>query len=149
MAKKNSKDHARHKYTMTEENIQTKYERLRAAYSSSNNKPIPIVIHNFFSTKKFAAVASDSEQQNLNDSICTSEAIVISNQTGTLANSGNDCLRKFVNSVCQKILAPSLLKTIESPGLKTDDRSCVDTRMFSWLNTKYIERSFSASELMI
>jgi hypothetical protein len=52
----NWKDHARHKHTMTEENIQTKYERLRAACSSSNNKPIPIVMHNLFSTKKFTAI---------------------------------------------------------------------------------------------
>ena len=52
MAKKNWKDHARHKHTMTEENIQTKYERLQTACTSSNNKPIPIVMHNFFSTKK-------------------------------------------------------------------------------------------------
>jgi hypothetical protein len=75
---------------MNEENIQTKYERLRAACSSSNNKPILIVMHNFFSTKKFAATVSNSEQQNLNDSICTSKVIIISNQTGTLTNSRSD-----------------------------------------------------------
>jgi len=90
MAKKNWKDHARHKHTMTEENIQTKYKRLRAACSSSNNKSIPIVMHNFFSTKKFAATVSNSEQQNLYDSICTSKVIIISNQTGTLTNSRSD-----------------------------------------------------------
>ncbi|CAF1302216.1 unnamed protein product [Rotaria sp. Silwood1] len=74
---------------MTEESIQAKYERLQATSSSSHNTPIPIVIHNFFSTKRFAATVSNSEQQNINDSTCTSE-IIINDQTNILTNSKNE-----------------------------------------------------------
>ncbi|CAF3258021.1 unnamed protein product [Rotaria sp. Silwood2] len=94
MTKKNWKDHARHKHTMTEDSIQTKYERLQLSFCSSYDKPIPIVMHNFFSTKEFAITVSNSEQQNLNDSVCPSETIIINNQIGILTNSGNESSSK-------------------------------------------------------
>jgi RNA polymerase subunit RPABC4/transcription elongation factor Spt4 len=88
MVKKNWKDHARYKHAMTEETIQTKYERLLASSSNSSlDKPTPIIMRNFFSTKKLAITVSDSEQQNLNDNIGNTEVIIIDNQTDTLAKS--------------------------------------------------------------
>ncbi|CAF4803610.1 unnamed protein product [Rotaria sp. Silwood2] len=79
---------------MTEDSIQTKYERLQLSFCSSYDKPIPIVMHNFFSTKEFAITVSNSEQQNLNDSVCPSETIIINNQIGILTNSGNESSSK-------------------------------------------------------
>jgi hypothetical protein len=89
MAKKNWKDHARHKHTMTEASIQTKYERLQAVSCSSYNKPVPILMHNFFSTKKFATTTSNSVQQNLDSNICTNETIN-DNETGVMINSEHE-----------------------------------------------------------
>jgi predicted transcriptional regulator len=44
MAKKNWKDHARHKHTMTEDTIRTKYEKLKPSLSFSlHDKPTQIV----------------------------------------------------------------------------------------------------------
>ena len=88
MIKKNWKDHARFKHAMTEETIQTKYEQLLPSSThSSLDKPTPITMRNFFSTKKFAATMSTSQQQNLNDNTCNIDVMISSNQTDNLTQS--------------------------------------------------------------
>jgi hypothetical protein len=86
MAKKNWKDHARNKHTMTEETIQKKYEQLQppSISCSAHDKPKAIIINNFFSSKKFAtATASNSEQENLNDNVSNRETVSINNSIDT------------------------------------------------------------------
>jgi hypothetical protein len=69
---------------MTEDTIHTKYEQLKPPSScSSHDKPTPIVMHNFFSTKKFATTVSSSEHQHMNVNICDAEPIIIIDQTDT------------------------------------------------------------------
>lgn len=82
MAKKNWKDHARQKHTMTEDTIQTKYEQLRPSSSCALfDKPTPIAINNFFSRKKIAVTTSNSEQSNLHVEIGDAETIIINDGT--------------------------------------------------------------------
>jgi len=86
MAKKNWKDHARNKHTMSEETIKKKYEQLKPSSSSSASKdiPTPITMRNFFSTKKFAMEVQDPEQQKDNDVITTAHPILIEDETNVL-----------------------------------------------------------------
>ena len=100
MVKKNWKDHARQKHTMTEETIQTKYEGLLPSTSSlSNDKPIAVVMHNFFSTKKFAKSISSSQQENRNDDIGNYEAAINNDQAHTFINFEEDLNSK--GNICQ------------------------------------------------
>ena len=89
MAKKNWKDHARHKHTMTEETIQLKYEQLQASLSLFNDKPTPVVMRNFFA-KKFAATLSSFEKNGLGENNSNKEVLTIDNPTNIPTTSMNN-----------------------------------------------------------
>ena len=96
---------------MTDEIIWTKYEELLSSSSySSLDKPTSIIMHNFFSTKEFAATMSTSEEQNLIDNICNTNVIIIitNNQTDNLAKpTDNSTLHQkipFINFLILKYI---------------------------------------------
>ncbi|CAF1541740.1 unnamed protein product [Adineta ricciae] len=97
MIKKNWKDHARCKHAMTEENIQTKYEQL---IPSSSNKPIPIAMHNFFSTKKFATMPA-VEKQTLDDNSCTTDTMLVDHEDNDMTASKNYSMSKDSDTLYQ------------------------------------------------
>ena len=93
MAKKNWKDHARHKHTMTEETIRLKYEQLQASsLPFSNGKPTPVVMRDFFA-KKFAATETlpISQENGSDENNSNEETFTIDDPTDIPTNSTNDC----------------------------------------------------------
>ena len=74
---------------MTEETIRLKYGQLQASSRLFNDKPTPIVVHNFF-TKKFTATLPNCEETDLDENNSNEEVLTIDDPTDIPINSTND-----------------------------------------------------------
>ncbi|CAF1103282.1 unnamed protein product [Rotaria sordida] len=118
MAKKNWKDHARQKPTMTEDTIKKKYEELLPSTPSiSNDKPKAVIIRHFFSTKKFAKSISNSQQEDQSDEICNIEDVIINDQSHIPLNSGEELINHETNQI-------EIISTTSTNNVNFDSNEC-------------------------